>query len=66
MKKGENGLDKGAVSHNTWYNVWFVYNPIDRLYAGLLSLSPYTPELPPGYTKKRRLGHFYPPKKREA
>lgn len=64
---GANGLDTGSLAANTWYAVWWIYNPSTGVDAGLVSLSGTSPTMPSGYTFKRRSGwkltdgsgHFY-------
>lgn len=51
-----NGLDTGSVAIDTWYSAWAIYNPTTETTAGLFSLSTATPNMPIGYTKRRRVG----------
>lgn len=53
---GENGLDTGSEAANTWYYIWVIKNPTTSAVASLLSASDTSPTLPPGYTRKRRVG----------
>ena len=53
---GAGGLDTGVEAVSTWYYVYLIKNPVANAVALLLSLSATTPTLPPGYTKKRRVG----------
>lgn len=48
----QGGLDTGAISDNT-YHCFAIYNPTNGIADYLFSLSPTTPTLPAGYTKKR-------------
>lgn len=50
------GLDTGVVGNNLLYYVYVIYNPSTNLFDGLFSLSPNSPTLPSGYTKKLRIG----------
>lgn len=50
------GLDTGAVSTNTWYYCYAIYNPADDLSDYLFTASFGSPVLPSGYTKKRYVG----------
>jgi len=54
-QNGANGLDTGLEAPNQWYYVWLIARPIG-LPAGLLSLSPEAPALPPGYLFKALAG----------
>lgn len=54
---GENGLDTGVKTNNTYYNV-FVIQTQEGTTAALLSLSD-TPLLPVGYVFYRRVGIIY-------
>lgn len=51
---GANGLDTGALTINTWYSLWVIWNGTTT--AGLMSLSATAPTLPGGYTHKARVG----------
>lgn len=60
--QGDNagGLDTGVVSNDLWYYSFGIYNPTTKESDILLSLSPDSPTLPTGYTKKKRLiGCFF-------
>lgn len=51
---GANGLDTGAVSGSTIYNLFLIDNGAN--YAGIASLSATNPLLPAGYSYKCRIG----------
>ena len=53
---GAGGLDQGVEQVNKWYSIWVIYDPRLNELAGLFSLSKTNPLLPPGFTKKRRVG----------
>lgn len=55
---GANALDTGAITTDTWYYVYAIYNPATQTSAGLVSTSSTAPTLPSGYTAKARLGAF--------
>lgn len=55
---GANGIDAAALTNNTWFSVWVIYNPTTNTWAGLLSTSATAPTLPSGYTASARLGWF--------
>jgi len=52
---GVNGLDAGAEEPYTWYYIWAITN-LAGVRAGLLSKSPVTPVLPPGFSFYAFLG----------
>jgi len=52
---GPNGLDTGHESPNQWYYLWLIAGHSGTA-AGLLSLSPDSPALPPGYSYKAFVG----------
>lgn len=53
-QSGANGLDIGEEAANTWYSIWVIRGTSGT--AGLFSISPTSPSMPAGYTKKRRVG----------
>lgn len=53
---GAGGLDAGAEAANTWYSVWFIWNPTTLTLNTLLSTSATAPTLPAGYPYKLRVG----------
>ena len=65
---GKNGLDSGTVAANTWYSIWIIYDEKTEEVAGLFSTAQVNPQLPVGFTQKRRVGwvrtdlsvYFYP------
>jgi len=46
---GTNGLDTGSEAPNTWYYLFFIYNPVTTTWASLISAS-LVPTLPSGFT----------------
>jgi hypothetical protein len=50
------GLDTGAVAIDETYHMFAIYNPSTLASDFLFSLSPTSPTLPSGFTKKRRIG----------
>ena len=53
---GKNGLDSGSVANNDWYSIWIIYDEKTEEVAGLFSTAQVNPQLPVGFTKKRRIG----------
>jgi len=51
---GANGLDTGALTTSTWYNIWVIDNGTTG--ASLGSLSATAPTMPSGYSYKCRIG----------
>lgn len=51
---GSGGLDTGVVGNNS-YHVFLIKNLTTNVVDALFSLSPTTPTMPSGYTKKRRI-----------
>ena len=51
---GIDGLDTGSLSASTWYSVWVIYN--GAKISSLLSISETEPNMPQGYTHRRRIG----------
>lgn len=52
---GLNGLDTGTIAVNTWYYLFAIHNPTTNASGTIASLSPTTPVLPSGFTKKKRI-----------
>jgi hypothetical protein len=50
------GLDTGSPAASTWYHVYLIMRTDTGLVDVLFSVSPTAPTMPPGYTKKRRIG----------
>lgn len=50
------GLDTGAKTSSTGYHVWLIKNPTSGIVDALFSTSATNPNMPGGYTLKRRLG----------
>ena len=53
---GANGVDTGVSEPGNWYHIWIIFDPVSGSAAGLLSLDPDEPALPPGYAYKARVG----------
>lgn len=53
---GANGLDTGSIASNSFYYMYFIFNPTSVTTAGLASLSSSSPTLPSGYTYFARMG----------
>lgn len=53
---GENGLDQGSLTANTWYYVYLIVSYAGYKIAGLLSASSSNPTLPLGFIGKRLVG----------
>ena len=52
----QGGLDTGTVGANDWYHVFVIFNDSTGSRDALFSLSASSPNLPSGYTHKRRIG----------
>lgn len=53
---GVGGLDVGSVASSTWYHVFAIYNPTEKITDVLFSGSISNPQMPSGYSAKRRIG----------
>lgn len=53
---GGGGLDTGAKQNSTWYHVWLIRKNSDGTSDVLFSTSATAPQMPSGYTAKRRIG----------
>jgi hypothetical protein len=53
---GVGGLDVGSVAASTWYHVFAIYNPTEKITDVLFSGSISNPQMPSGYSAKRRIG----------
>lgn len=54
---GAGGLDTGTIQPDTFYSIWAISNGVT--FSGVLSLSPSSPVLPPGYIYLNRVGTTY-------
>lgn len=52
------GLDQGTIQGNKWYYPFVIKNTTTQSVDILISLSPTSPTMPTGFTKKQRIGSF--------
>lgn len=53
------GLDTGSKSGSKWYHCWGIHDPLTGVSDLLFSLSAVSPQMPSGFTLKRRLGSVF-------